>query len=260
MLPGIMLSPAQIRHFHEHGWIAPLDAFDEEAVERNRATFAGLRAQVGDAYAINGCHSSCRSIWDLATHPALVAAVRDLLGDELLVWGSHFFSKEPGDARAVAWHQDGPYWPFTPLRTVTAWIAIDDSTVGNSAMRVIPGSHRLGVLPYRALRADEPDVLSRALDGVDALPAPVSVELRAGQFSLHHDLLVHGSLPNRSTRRRCGLTVRYCPPAVTAPEQPGWMHAAIRVSGDAPAAAGWRFVPRPADDAIQAPELVIGAN
>ena len=255
-----MLTDAQIRHFHEHGWIAPLEAFTGDEALRHRGAFERLRTEVADAYAINGCHTTCRSIWELATHPALAAAVQDLLGEDLLVWGTHFFSKEPGDPRAVAWHQDGPYWPFTPLRTVTAWIAIDDSDAENAAMQVVPGSHRLGVLPYRASRPDERNVLHRSLDGIDQLPAPVHLTLRAGQFSLHHNLLVHGSQANRSPRRRCGLTVRFCTPEVAAPGHPGWMRGAIRISGQRPAAAGWEFPACPDGDAIARPELTIGAN
>jgi ectoine hydroxylase-related dioxygenase (phytanoyl-CoA dioxygenase family) len=236
-----------------HSWPVP-----PAEVRANRVAFDRLRAQAADAFAINGCHATCRSIWDLATHPAVVAAVRSLLGEELIVWGTHFFAKEPGDPRTVAWHQDGPYWPFTPLATVTAWIAIDDSDAGNGAMQVVPGSHQRGVLPWRECRPDEPSVLGRSMD-LDARAAPVPIELRAGEFSLHHDLLIHGSAANRSSRRCCGLTVRYCPPWVTAPTHPSWMQAAIRVSGNAPA-PGWTFPPRPDGDALQRPSIVIGAN
>ena len=255
-----MLTHAQIRHFHDQGWISPLPAFTPEEVLANRAAFERLRAEAADAYAINGAQTTCRSIWDIATHPALVGAVRDLLGDELLVWGTHFFSKEPGDPRSVAWHQDGPYWPFTPMKTVTAWVAIDDSDAANSAMRVVPASHRLGVLAYRASRPDERNVLHRSLDGIESMPAPQHVSLRAGEFSLHHDLLVHGSEANRSARRRCGLTVRFCTPEVTAPGHPEWMRNAILVAGTGPVADGWEFPSQPIGDRLRRPELVIGAN
>jgi non-heme Fe2+,alpha-ketoglutarate-dependent halogenase len=258
----IMLTSAQIRHFHEQGWISPLPAFSPDEVIGNRASFERLRAVAADAYAINGAQVTCRSIWDIATHPALVAAVRCLLGDELVVWGTHYFINEAGDPRTVAWHQDGPYWPFTPMKTITAWVAIDDSDPENSAMRVVPGSHKLGVLAYRESRSEERNVLNRSLDGIDNLPAPQHVILRAGEFSLHHDLLVHGSEANRSTRRRCGLTVRYCTPdvTVTGPEKADWMKNAIRVSGDGPVAKGWEFPPQPVGDNLRRPEWVIGAN
>ena len=255
-----MLTHAQIRHFHDQGWISPLPAFSPDEVIANRLAFDRLRAEAADAYAINGAHATCRSIWDIATHPALVAAVRELLGDELLVWGTHYFSKEPGDPRTVAWHQDGPYWPFMPMKTVTAWVAIDDSDAENAAMRVVPGSHRCGVLPYRPSRPEEHNVLHRSLDGIEAMPAPQHVSLRAGEFSLHHDLLVHGSEANRSSRRRCGLTVRFCTPEVTAPGHVGWMANAIRVAGTGPVAEGWEFPPKPVGDHLRRPELVIGAN
>ena len=102
------------------------------------------------------------------------------------------------------------------VRAVSAWIAIDDADEENGCMRVIPGSHRLGLLTHA--KAGQPGNL---LSVNQAVPAElvdearaVSVPLRAGQMSLHHGLLLHSSLPNRSNRRRCGLTLRYVPPAV----------------------------------------------
>ena len=127
-------------------------------------------------------------------------------------------------------------------------------------MRVVPGSHRLGVLAHRASRPDEHNVLHRSLDGIEAIPAPQHVSLRAGEFSLHHDLLVHGSEAERSARRRCGLTVRFCTPDVTAPGHPEWMRNAIRVAGTGPVADGWNFPSQPIGDHLRPPELVIGAN
>ena len=47
----------------------------------------------------------------------------------------------PGDGKTVSWHQDASYWPLTPSKSVTLWLAIDDADTENAAMRVIPGSH-----------------------------------------------------------------------------------------------------------------------
>ena len=61
----------------------------------------------------------------------------------LALRGSHLSAKLAGDAKRVSWHQDASYWPLTPSRVVSAWPAIDDTAVDNSAMQVIPGSHNV---------------------------------------------------------------------------------------------------------------------
>ena len=112
----------------------------------------------------------------------------------------------------VPMHQDGHYWPIEPLATCTAWIAIDDSTVENGCLRVIPGSHAQRRL-FAHQKLDREDVVlnqSVADDALDETSA-VDVQLSAGQLSLHDVYLVHGSNANRSTRRRAGVAIRYMP-------------------------------------------------
>jgi len=82
------------------------------------------------------------------------------------------------------------------------------------------------------------------LTDVDKLGEPVPIELQAGEISLHADMLAHGSRPNESDRRRCGLTIRYCPPTVRV-LAPAWADNAILCRGEAPADTDWRFNPRP---------------
>ena len=119
---------------------------------------------------------------------------------------SHLFAKLPGDPKRVSWHQDASYWPLTPSRVVSAWPAIDDVDVDNSAMQVIGGSHHHAQLTFRDSTATENNVLSQTVDSAaDYGDAPVALEMRAGQISLHSDWILHGSEPNGSNRRRCGL-------------------------------------------------------
>ena len=99
---------------------------------------------------------------------------------------------------------------------MTVWLAIDDAAVENACMRFIPGSHWFGHLTYTLTENDDSNVLNQAVTGVERLGAPVDNELQAGEISIHSDLLVHGSEANRSARRRCGLTLRYCPADVRA--------------------------------------------
>lgn len=111
----------------------------------------------------------------------------------------------------VLWHQDGSYWPLSPMEVVTLWLAVDDSLPENGCMRVIPGTHTTDLQQLHR-RTEVPNVLSSEIDRslVDESRA-VDLVLRAGDVSVHHPNLIHGSNANTSSRRRCGLTIRYIP-------------------------------------------------
>ena len=155
----------------------------------------------------------------------------------------------PGDTRQVSWHQDASYWPLSPSKTVTLWLAIDDSDAGNGAMRVIPRSHVNAQLAYRRSHADEHNVLSQTvLDAEEQGDPPVVIELQAGQLSLHTDWLVHGSEANSSARRRCGLTLRFTAAEVRALE-PNWRNRSVICRGR-DAGGHWNDNPRPTGERI----------
>jgi hypothetical protein len=149
---------------------------------------------------------------DIACEREVVDAVSQLIGPDVVLWGCQSFCKPPGDGMEVPWHQDGHYWPIRPLTTCTVWIAIDDSVVENGCLRVVPGSHRDQKL-YAHLKEDRDDIVlnQRVADGLFDENDAVDVELEAGQMSLHDVYMIHGSNPNRSTRRRAGLAIRYMP-------------------------------------------------
>jgi hypothetical protein len=230
------LTRDQVRTYNQEGFVDRVTLFTGDEVARNRASFDHLLAMYlaagHDSYAVNNCHTSCASIYDLATHPRITAMVADLLGDAFACWSTHFFCKLPHEEKSVTWHQDAPYWPFSPSKTATVWLAIDDVDVGNGAMRVIPGSHRHGALPMRRSRPDEKNVLWWTVDDVERYGRPHPVELRAGQASIHSDMLLHGSPPNPSPRRRCGMTLRYCTLDVRSTE--GWNQNSIIIRGTDP--------------------------
>jgi non-haem Fe2+, alpha-ketoglutarate-dependent halogenase len=79
--------------------------------------------------------------------PAVFDAVESVLGPNILVWGSQWFPKLPGDHAYVSWHQDGTYGGLHPPNLTTAWIALSDSTPENGCMRVVPGTHHSPKLP-----------------------------------------------------------------------------------------------------------------
>lgn len=145
----------------------------------------------------------------LVTDPALVAIARAFLGPNIACFTSHYISKPPGDGQAVLWHQDCAYWNLQPMEALTIWLAVDDSDSDNGCLRMIPGSHR-GEMCAMVSRNDVPNMLfsSVAPDQVDDSGA-VDIQLKAGDVSVHHPLIVHGSEANRSARRRCGLDIGY---------------------------------------------------
>ena len=153
-----------------------------------------------------------RVFLDIAHHDAVLDAVAQLIGPDIILWGCQVFAKPGGDGMEVPWHQDGQYWPIRPLATCTVWIAIDASTTENGCLRVIPGSH----LPHELRshhRSDRADVvLDQELDADEFDESTArDVELQPGEMSLHDVYLVHGSRANTSPRRRAGLALRYMP-------------------------------------------------
>ena len=243
------LSRDQIAAFNRDGYLKGIRLFSEDEIAGIRAYFDGLLARTlaagGDSYSISTAHLRYGRVYDLLTHPRLTAYIRDLIGDNVIAWGSHFFCKMPGDGKRVSWHQDASYWPLTPSKAVTAWLAIDDASVENACMRYVPGSHQFGHLTYTLREDDESNVLNQTVEGIERFRDPVDVELKAGEISLHSDLLLHGSEANESSRRRCGLTLRFCPSDVRAGL--GWNAKGVIVSGDDPS-GHWANPPRPDTD------------
>jgi non-haem Fe2+, alpha-ketoglutarate-dependent halogenase len=179
------------------------------------------------------------------TSPRIVACIRDLLGENVIAWGSHYFCKLPRDAKRVSWHQDASYWPLTPSKTATVWLAIDDADRQNGCMRFIPGTHQYGHLTYRLSESDEQNVLDQSVENPERFGDPIDVELEAGEISIHSDLLLHGSEANQSDRRRCGLTLRYCAADVRAGLD--WNQKGVIVSGADPS-GHWANPARPLTD------------
>ena len=240
------LTAEQIAAFNRDGFLKGIRIFEEAEIAAIREYFDELLsrtlAEGRDSYSISTAHLRHGRVYDILTNPRLVGCMRDLLGEDVIAWGSHFFCKMPGDGKRVSWHQDASYWPLTPSKAVTAWLAIDDSDVENACMRFIPGTHHFGHLTYRLSENDEANVLNQSVPDAERFGQPVDVELRAGEISLHSDLLLHGSEANQSSRRRCGLTLRYCPADVRAGL--GWNGKGVVVSGQDPS-GHWANAPRP---------------
>src|SRR3984885_748281 len=149
---------------------------------------------------------------DLIRHPRILDAVEDVIGPDILCWGTTFFTKEARNPGYVSWHQDSTYWGLEPPDIITAWVAFTDSNAANGAMRVIPATHKMDQVPHRDTFAAD-NLLSRGQEievEVNARDAAM-LELAAGEMSLHHVRLIHGSDPNPSDDRRIGFAIRYVP-------------------------------------------------
>lgn len=240
------LTRDQIEQYNSRGYIKNLPVFDDAQVFEHRSYFDRLlsrqMADGGDANSLRRMQRFSQPIWDIIVNPIILDYVEDLLGPNIVAWGQQYFVKLPGDGKIVSWHQDASYWPFTPARTVTLWLAVDDADLENGCMQVIPGTHTLGHLDFDMAGRDENSVLPQKIHGIERFGAPVPIDLKAGEISLHADMLIHGSAQNSSPRRRAGLTVRYASTEVRSLD-PNWNQNSIVCRGT-DQDGHWANVPR----------------
>lgn len=240
------LTRDQIECYNREGYIRPLNVYSDSEIRSIRQYFDRLLektiASGGNSYSISTAHMKYGGVYDILTNPRIVDCVSDVLGNDVVAWGSHFFCKMPGDGRAVAWHQDASYWPLSPSHAVTVWLAIDDADLENGCMKFIAGSHHSGHLTYRKSSPEEHNVLDQTVENAESFGPIIVDDLKAGQASIHNDLLLHGSDANHSSRRRCGLTLRYAAAHVRAGMN--WNEKGVVVRGR-DTAGHWGNPPRP---------------
>lgn len=246
------LSRDQITHYNEYGYIAPVDVFNADEIAEIRSYFDELLPKAlaagWDSYEIANWHKHCRGIWDIVTSPKILDYVEDLLGETIIIRHSHFFVKLPADGKRVSWHQDASYWPLSPSKVVTVWLAIDDADVANGALQIIPRSHLNAQIPFSDSDEAENNVLNQTVADAQRFgDDPLTLELKAGQASLHSDWLLHSSEPNQSSRRRCGFAMRYLSSDVRAFN--GWNEHSIVCRGEEPS-GHWANHPRPPSEEI----------
>ena len=212
-----MLTETAVRQYRDQGYYSPVRVMPTAEADALRAKLESFEADAGLLAGKLRHKSHLLFTWlnDLIRHPRILDAVEDVLGPNILCWGSSFFIKEPRNPAFVSWHQDSTYWGLDPADVMTAWVALSDSNAANGAMRVIPGSHMLEQVAHRDTFSPD-NLLSRGQEvmvDVDERQA-VMMPLRAGEMSLHHVRLIHGSDPNPSDLRRIGFAIRYIPTTV----------------------------------------------
>ncbi len=150
---------------------------------------------------------------DFLLSPEVLDVVEDIIGPNIGLFSSHFISKEPGKGRRTPWHEDSAYWEgkFDELnKIVTIWLAIDDSTIENGCMGVVPGTQNNGFSEYEEVEDTENSTFTTEIKkGTFNESDVVWFELKKGHYSLHDARIIHGANANTSDKRRCGYTMRY---------------------------------------------------
>jgi ectoine hydroxylase-related dioxygenase (phytanoyl-CoA dioxygenase family) len=150
----------------------------------------------------------------MATHPALLDAVEDLIGPNIMLYHNTVWFKEGGDGAYVSFHQDNTYFGHEPCEVLTAWMAITPATIDSGCMQFLPGTQKLGQQKLKEPDIGGGNMLSsgQTADFDPSTVEPFPVELNPGECSIHHAFLIHGSLPNNAPDRRLGITFIYHPP------------------------------------------------
>lgn len=210
---GKVLTESEIAGYRQNGYHFPIRVLAPETAREYRQRLEAWEAANGPCRGVYRHKPHLLFTWlqELIRTPAILDAVEDVIGPNILCWSSSFFIKDPHTEDYVSWHQDATYWGLSGPDVVTAWVALTESSPRNGHMRVIPGSHRAQV-PHLDTFAEH-NLLSRGQEiavEVDEAEA-VDIVLAPGEMSLHHVLIFHASGPNRSDDRRIGFAIRYIP-------------------------------------------------
>jgi len=242
------LSPAAIEQYERDGYFHPVSVLSSEEARAYRERLERAERDLGGplrgVYRIKP-HLLFTWLADLVRHPFILDAVEDVLGRDILCWNTSFFTKEAESPGFVSWHQDATYWGLSKPDVLTAWVAFTDSTPANGNMRVVPGSHRRPVAHVDTFHPD--NLLSRGQEITVEVDESLArdIVLRAGEMSLHHVLIVHGSSANPSRDRRIGFAIRYIPTRIR--QVAGSRDSATLVRGD-DAFGHFELEPRPETD------------
>ncbi len=221
------LTEDQINFFNRNGYLAGIRLLNDEQIETLRAELAGLidpnhpgnnlfyefhsnesRDPSKVLFHALGAWRIAPGFHDLLWHSAFVVPALQLLGGAVRFWHDQLFCKPAHQGGVVAWHQDYSYWTRTrPMAHLSCWIGLDDSTPENGCVHYVPGSHKWDLLPITGLANDMHAIESVLSEEQKSRFRPVPIELKQGECSFHHPLMIHGSYENRSNRPRRGAVI-----------------------------------------------------
>lgn len=221
------LANDQIEFFHTNGYLAGIPVLNDAQVDALRKELTELidpnhpgnnlfyefhSNESADSSTVLfhalGAWRASPAFHDLLWNPAFLMPSSQLLGGAVRFWHDQLFVKPPYQGGVVAWHQDYSYWTRTqPMAHLSCWIGLDDSTIENGCVHYVPGSHRWNLLPVTGLAQDMNSIESVLTDEQREQFKPVGIELKTGECSFHHPLMVHGSYENKSDRPRRGAVI-----------------------------------------------------
>jgi chlorinating enzyme len=221
---GKKLSAARVEQYERDGFVFPVDAFSPAQALAWRQRLEAFEAAQGQQLTRGHNfkpHLLFTWVDAIVHHPAVLDAVEDLIGPDILLYHLSVWPKNARDPAYVGWHQDATYFGLEPPIQVTAWVALTDASTEAGCMEVIPGSHRLGQLNHAEQKDAVNNLLSRGQTITETFDRSRTefMPVRAGQMSLHHTHLVHNSRPNQTDDRRIGLGISYIPTHVRCTSQ-----------------------------------------
>jgi hypothetical protein len=212
-----VLTQEQIVAYQAEGFLSPLRAIGQQHALAAREKLEAFEAQHGGAWPkdmVLKPHLLFPWLDEIVRHPTILDTMEDLLGPDILCWSSRLFLKNPRDGGYVSWHQDVAYWGLDISENIlTAWVALSPATKANGVMKVIPGSHKK-IVPHKEGVANNLLLRGQEIAVTVDEKAAVYMELAAGEMSVHHSLMFHGSDENVADERRLGFAIRYIPTRV----------------------------------------------
>ena len=205
------LSSNQLKQYEDEGFVSPINIFSKEKAKKIRNEIELIEKEMPEELEKSGRYNAhlISPLLDEVTHnPRILDAVQSLIGKNILVCGTTLFIKNPNEKGFVSYHQDAKYIGLEPHNWVTAWVAITDSNEHNGCMRMWSGSHK-DKLKQHDQKFNEGNLLTRG-QTVEGVPKAETTPLvlTAGQMSLHHPTVVHGSDLNKSDDRRIGFVIQ----------------------------------------------------
>ena len=207
------LSADQINQYNEKGYVAPIEALNKDEANEIKKEIEFIEKKWPnelDGLGRNYVHL-ISPIFDRVAHNSKVLdAVESIIGKDILVCGTTLFIKNPDEKGFVSFHQDAKYIGLEPNNWVTAWIAVTDANEENGCMRMWPKTHKEDLKNHiEKFDNNGGNLLTRG-QTVENVPLEETepVILKAGQMSLHHPRIVHGSGVNLSKERRIGFVIQ----------------------------------------------------
>ena len=205
------LTLKQLKQYEDEGYVAPVNIFSKEEADEIRKEIEFIEKKWPnelEGLRRNYIHLISPVFDKICHNNKALDAVESIIGKNILVCGTTLFIKNPEEKGFVSFHQDAKYIGLEPYNWVTAWLAVTDTNEENGCMRMWSGSHKEN-LKYHNQKFNVNNLLTRG-QTVENVPIDETkpVVLNAGQMSLHHPSIVHGSGLNKSNDRRIGFVIQ----------------------------------------------------